>query len=264
MSEFGQSIKRWRKSRGFSQLDLSLHADISSKHISFLENGRAQPSKGMIIHLSNILEVPLSERVLLFAAAGFSDTYSQMSLNQPEMSSVKQALELLLDNHAPFPAMVFDCDWNIVLANEPQKRLTMLLMQKQPNFPSSNNVMELLFDPNGFRPFINNWAEVAYSLLQRLQRERMMHQDRPSDLIERLLAYPDIPSDWHTQATSMNIQPMIPIDIILGDVRLKLFSTLASFGTAIDVTMQDLMIEQYFPSDAVTKSFFEDLKKANP
>lgn len=264
MSEFGQSIKRWRKSRGLSQLDLSLHADVSSKHISFLETGRAQPSKGMIIHLSNILEVPLNERALLFAAAGFSDTYSRMSLNQPEMSSIKQALELLLNNHAPFPAMVFDWDWNIVLVNEPQEKLTSLLKQQQPNFPNSNNIMELLFDPNGFRPFIKNWAEVAYSLLQRLQRERMMHQDRSSDLIERLLAYPDIPSDWSTQSTSISVQPMIPLEIIFGDLELKLFSTLASFGTAVDVTMQELIIEQYFPSDAVTTLFFEDLKKANP
>jgi len=258
MSEFGLSIKRWRKNRGFSQLELSLQANISSKHISFLENGRSKPSREMVIQLANALEIPLGERNILLSLSGFAEAYSRMKIEQAEMESVRYALGLMLNNHAPYPAVVLDWDWNIIMANAPQQKLTDLLIQYQPNFPKTNNVMELLFDPNGYRPFIKNWQEIACLLLQRLQLERRMHQDRRSDLIDKLLAYPDVPTSWKYTPVVTNSAPMIHLELVIGELKLKMFSTLASFGTAIDITMQELTIEQYFAVDEITKDFFEN------
>lgn len=261
MSHFGSLIKNWRKTRGLSQMELSFEADISSKHISFLETGRSQPSREMIIRLSNSLDVPLSERNVLFSAAGFAEAYSRMDINQPEMATVRNALQVMLDNHAPYPAVVFDWDWNILMANEPNQLMSQAIAAQQPNFPETPNILELLFDPDGYKPFIDNWEEVVSVILQRLHKEKIMYQDRHSNLIERLMKYPDIPKSWQSFATESS-QPMVNVTLKLGEIRLKLFSTLASFGTAIDITMQELIIEQYFPADEFTRQYFESLAQA--
>ena len=257
MSDFGALLKYWRKTRRLSQLELGLTASISSKHISFLETGRAQPSREMVILLSNALDIPLNDRNVLLSLAGFSKAYSRMHIEQPDMEAVRNALTIMLNNHAPYPALVLDWDWNIVMANEPQMRLAQYIARQQPHFPQTKNILELLFDPNGFRPFVENWEEIAFVLIQRIQRERMIHEDRRSNLLERLMKYPDIPSNWDAHDHNGHSAPMVHVVLALGDLRLKLFSTLASFGTAIDVTMQELIIEQYFPVDGATKSFFE-------
>jgi len=257
MKECGDLIKFWRKNRGLSQLDLSLVANVSSKHISFLETGRAKPSREMLILLSNAMDIPLSERNVLLSLSGYADAYSRMNIEQPEMQSVHHALRMMLDNHEPYPAVVLDWDWNIVMSNQSHQQIMDLVVKAQPDFPDSINILELLFDPNGVRPFVENWDEVAYILIQRIQRERMSHRDRHSTLLDRLMAYPDVPSSWKTHNFNKNPQPMIHLVLSLGDIHLKLFSTLASFGTAIDVTMQELIIEQYFPVDKETRVFFE-------
>lgn len=258
MNHFGELIKGWRKTRGLSQMALGFEANISSKHISFLETGRSQPSREMIIRLSNSLDIPLSDRNVLFSAAGFAEAYSRMDISQPEMAPVKQALEIMLLNHDPYPAMVFVWNWNVVMMNKTNQLLTDFIKQLQPNFPETNNALEMLFDPNGFRPFVENWEDVACVILQRLHREKVMYQDRHSDLLERLMAYPDVPSRWESIGVSSESQPMVDVVLSMNGQRLCFFSTLASFGTAIDITMQELTIENYFPSDEATKLFFEN------
>ena len=258
MSNFGATLRQWRKSRGLSQLQLSLSANVSSRHISFLEAGRSQPSREMIIQISNALDIPLSNRNTLLSLAGFAEAYSRMQLEQPEMKAVHDALAIMLNNHAPYPAQVLDWNWNIVMANEPQKKLMLGIASAQPHFPKTNNILELLFDPNGFRPYVENWEEVAFTLIQRIQRERVLYQDRRSDLIEKLMQYRDVPNSWASPNHASPLAPMIPLILNIGTQRLKLFSSLASFGTAIDVTMQELTIEQYFPADETTRLFFEN------
>jgi len=259
MSHIGELIKGWRQSRGLSQMDLGFEANISSKHISFLETGRSQPSREMIIKISNSLDIPLSERNVLLNAAGFSEAYSRMDINQPEMQPVRNALHILLTNHNPYPAVVFDWDWNIVMANEAQLKLSERFLALQPNFPITCNILEMLFDPNGYRPFIDNWAEVVSIILQRLHKEKVMYQDRHSNLLARLMQYPDIPASWRSYDCQAKSQPMVNLSITLGAQKLTLFSTLASFGTPIDITMQELTIEQYFPADAETQAFLDNL-----
>jgi len=260
MNNFGDSIRRWRKSRGLSQLALGFQANISSKHISFLETGRSNPSREMVIQLSNALDIPLSERNVLLTMAGFAEAYSRMNIDQPEMRSVREALSIMLQGHEPFPALVLDWDWNTVMANDAHCRLVAAIVPNPESLPQTRNIMELLFDPNGFRPYIENWDEVAYLLIQRLQRERLLYQDRQSDLLERIMRYPGVPTHWHAQGVKAS-EPMAYVILKAGDMRLKLFSTLASFGTAIDVTMQELIVEQYFPVDKQTRNFFERLSE---
>lgn len=259
MSSFGEAVKQWRKVRGYSQLELGLVADISSRHISFLETGRSKPSREMIIQLSNALDIPLSERNLLFSMAGFAEAYSRMDINEPEMKPVLDALTVMLNNHDPYPAVVLDWEWNIVMANETQQKLSDLVATLQPNFPQSCNLLEVLFDPNGYRPFVENWNEVSQVVIQRIKREQMLHQDRHSSLLERIAEYSGGPADKVEGADQQQTLPMVNIVLNVDGMRLKLFSTLASFGTAIDVTMQELVIEQYFPADDSTKRFFEGL-----
>ena len=259
MGNFGASLRQWRKSRGLSQLQLGLSADVSSRHISFLEGGRSQPSRQMIIQISNALNIPLSDRNTLLSLAGFAEAYSRMQLEQPEMKAVKDALAIMLNNHAPYPAQVLDWNWNIVMANEPQQKLIQGLASEQPDFPETNNLLELLFDPNALRPYVENWEEVAFTLIQRIHRERALYQDRRSDLIEKLMQYPGVPTSWAVHHHASTSAPMIQLVLNLGTQRLKLFSSLATFGTAIDVTMQELTIEQYFPGDEATRLFFEGL-----
>jgi len=260
MNTFGQALKKWRKNKGLSQLDLSLVSQVSSKHISFLETGRSAPSKEMIVKLCIALDIPLSERNTLLILAGFSEAYSRTKIDQPEMFAVNQALDLMLSNHDPFPAMVFDWDWNILKLNQSQLALNNLVRTLYPDFSNSHNIMELLFDPKGYRPFIKNWYEVAFSLLQRIKKEKMLMPDRHSTLIERLLSFPDIPKDWGQDKMHQSLEPMLYIDFEINDIKLKLFSTLTSFGTATDITMQELIIEQYFPVDEQTSSFFNLIK----
>lgn len=257
MNGFGAQLKYWRKNNKLSQLELSLIANISSKHISFLETERANPSRSMIITLADALNIPLHHRNHLFSASGYLPTYSQMNLEQPEMHAVKNALTIMLNNHNPYPALVLDWDWNILMANNTQQKLSLLVAKQQPNFPQTNNLLELIFDPNAYRPFIKNWQQVALILLTRIKKEKMLHQDRRSSLLESIIKYPDLPKTQEGYLEEHNSQPMLQLTLAIGETELNLFSTIASFGTAIDITMQELMIEQYFPADDASKIFFE-------
>jgi len=256
MNEFGEAMRGWRKFRGLSQLKLSLSANISSKHVSFLETGRSQPSREMIIQLSNSLDIPLAERNILLKAAGYADAYSRMSIDQNEMLAVRSALELMLDSHAPYPALVLDWRWNIKMANVGFQKISNIVRNAQPNFPDTCNIVELIFDPDGYRPYIENWEEVASVLIGRIQREKRVRRDDQLTLLEDIKKYPNLPSVWSSHDLEDKSQPMIPVMIRVGDIRLRLFSALTSFGTAIDITAQELFIEQYFPIDEGTKDFF--------
>jgi len=259
MKTFSESIKYWRNNRGLSQLELSLDANVSSKHISFLETGKSQPSKDMVIHLSQVLNIPLFERNRILEQSGFAKIYSNNDLEQIDMQPVYQAISLMLENHNPYPAVVFDWDWNLLMDNTTFQMINAQFKKVNPQFSDNNNFMELLFDPNGYRPFIENWEEFAYVLLQRIYRERSLRPDQHNKLLQNIFQFPDIPSDWQNNLNDANINPMLSVTLNIGNIRLKLFSTLATFGTPVDITMQEIVIEQYFPADEFTKQFLNGL-----
>lgn len=261
MTEFGQLLRSWRVSKGVSQLVLGLEADVSSRHISFLENGRARPSRNMVLQITNALQVPLRECNILLRAAGFSDEYRARTLADPEMLQVSYALELMLDANLPYPAIVVNSCYDVMLANRSQQALTGLLMQQIPNLHETNNLMDLLFHPNGIKPCVGNWEQIAPLLLQRLYRENTLRKDSATaELLNKILNYSTVPENWRKFAPDADIGPMTQLELVIGADHLNFFSTISTFGTAIDITLQELKIESFFPADDFTREFFQNLQ----
>src|ERR1700680_3725314 len=177
-SGVGPLLRRWREARHLSQLDLALDAEVSARHISFLETGRAEPSREMLLTLSNVLDVPLRERNFLLLAAGYAPVYGETSMDDPRMTQVRAAVEIILKSNEPRSALAHDRHWNVVMANTAFVRFLTLTMGKQPaglaplqvSTPPRLNVLHLLFDPNGFRRIIVNWEAIAKSLLNEAYR----------------------------------------------------------------------------------------------
>ncbi|WP_300522670.1 helix-turn-helix transcriptional regulator [Alcanivorax sp.] len=253
----GQILAELRKTRRLSQLDLALRADVSSRHLSFIETGRSQASSQMLKRLAMELELSCRDTNRLLLSAGYAPAFSETDLDSESMAPVRQALEVMLVNHNPFPAVVLDAQWNVLMANQAQQQLMAMMMQERGPFPQTTNVVELVFHPRGYRPFLANWEEVASFLLRRLHRDQ---QARPTPaltrLLERLGALADVETLLHRDPPSDRNEPMLALDIHLAGQRLRSFSTLASFGTALDVVMEELCIEHFFPADDATRHWF--------
>ena len=256
-SDFGSILRHWRETRRFSQLDLALQADVSSKHVSFLETGRNRPSREMILRLANAMEVPLRDRNLMLSSAGFAGAYRESSLEAPDFYQVEEALQRILAKHDPYPAIVTDGDWNIVRQNAGAAALTELFIDDASSL--SNNAFELLFSSHGLQPFVQGWAELSSTLLMRLFRESVSTPDNAAKraLFERIEKMPATPANWRDLAHGLPSGPTIDLVLSKGDLTCQFFTTVTSFGTPQDVTLQELRIESYFPSDDVTKKLCE-------
>jgi transcriptional regulator with XRE-family HTH domain len=248
----GELLRAWRQRRNLSQLELALGADVSSRHVSFLETGRARPSRGMVIRLAEELEVPLRERNSLLLAAGYAPVYDQRPLDAPEMAPVRQAIDRFLRAHEPYPAVVVDRYHNLVASND---ALELLLEGVAPELlEPPANAMRVALHPRGMAPRTLNLAEWSAHLLQRLRRETQITGDPElARLYDELVAYPGVEVAPH--------QPDVqPADIVLplrlldvdGTSELAFFSTLSTFGTAADITLAELAIEAFYPANART------------
>lgn len=256
---FGLWLKHWRSQRSFSQLDLALASEVSQRHISFLESGRAQPSRDMVLRLAAVLDVPLRDQNLMLTTAGFAALYSEGDLDAPEMQPVRQALDFILQQQEPYPALVVDRYWNLRLQNQAATRLLGRFMSPESlqafYEPTGINMMRLMLHPQGLRPFVVNWEEIAAQLVQRLHREALADgQAAPSHaLLQDLLLSGDLPKT----ATAPNWQahpvPLLTLHLRQEDLNLRFFSTIATLGTAHDITLQELRIECLFPADEVTR-----------
>ena len=268
MSSVGPVLSEFRKRKRLSQLDLSLMAQVSSRHISFIETGKTSPSRAMLMRLSEVLELPLSDSNLLLFSGGYAAPYSQLDFNSEAMRPVIAALSLILENHNPFPAVVLDGAWNILMANSAQQKLTALItgaetvdMKSTPeqNTNEPVNLLISLFDDQILRGAIINWQEVASFLLRRLQRQINAYaKTEHQDLMQQLLAMQP-PKNWQQPEQAKADGPMLTVEIAVADYRLSLFSTLSQFGTALDIGMEELLIESYFPTDSVSREFFASL-----
>lgn len=261
-SAFGGLLRRWREARRMSQLDLGMEAEVSPRHISFIETGRSQPSREMVLLLSGVLDVPLRERNALLHAAGFAPLYRETDLGNPHMSQARQALQLILRQQEPFSAIVFDRLWNMVMVNAAMVRLHRFLFGAETAPPPlavlpepRPNLLRMLFDPAGWRPCINNWETVARTSLARLHRQALWDQDEMSRrLLRDLLAYPGVPARWREPDFDLPQTMLLPVEIRLGDHILRLFSTVSTLGSPQDVTLQELHIETFHPVDEETES----------
>lgn len=248
----GELLRDWRRRRRMSQLDLALEAGVSARHLSFLETGRSQPSRDMVLRLAEELEVPLRDRNRLLLAAGFAPAYGERPLEAPEMEPVRRAVAQVLTGHEPFPAAVVDRWWNLVAAN---RNISLFLQGVSGELlESPANVLRVSLHPDGMAPRIANLAEWRGHLLDRLRREVAATADpRLADLLGELEGYP-APL---RSAPARPPQGAIAVPLVLRHEgrELTFFSTVATFGTAVDVTVAELSIEAFFPADAPTAAF---------
>jgi transcriptional regulator with XRE-family HTH domain len=243
----GTLLRDWRQRRRLSQLDLALEAGVSTRHLSFVETGRSKPSPAMVLHLADQLQVPLRERNQLLLAAGYAPQYGARSLDDPDMAQIRDALGRVLTGHEPYPALAIDRGWNLVASNA---ALGPLLEGAAPELLQPPvNCMRLSLHPDGLAPRIVNLGEWRAHLLHRLERQIAMTNDqRLRELHEELLSYPGADGD----ETQPDREIMVELRLASGDGELAFFSTVTTFGTAVDITVSELSIEAFFPADART------------
>ncbi len=260
---FGRQLRVWRKRRGVSQLDLGLQAEVSARHISFLETGRARPSRSMVVRLANALEVPLRARNGLLLDAGFAPRYGERSLDDEELSEARRALQFVLDAHEPNPAFVLDRMWQIVLWNRVQGYLLREL-HGDDGSPADLNALDLVFLPGRLRESLENWEEVACAMLRRLHRQvsRVGSTDPLHATWKRIQTLPGVAELDLVEDAQRHAPVLVPMRIREGDLVLTWFSTLAVFGATGDVTLEELVIESFFPGDDVTRAFVVQLADA--
>ncbi|MFP6561979.1 helix-turn-helix domain-containing protein [Paraburkholderia sp. B3] len=266
LNELGGLLRYWRDLRGVSQLDLSLDAGVSQRQISFIESGRSVPGRDTLLTLAQTLDVPLRERNDLLLAAGYAPVYSEAAWNAQEMHGVIRALERVVRQHEPFPAIVMDRHWNVLMTNEAAPRFFNCFIDMAAR-PSPRNMLHLVFDPQGMRPFVADWDTVSRSLLQRVYRESVGHMidAGTKHLLDELLAYPDVPRDWkaHRGSSTAATMPVIPLSFVSEGVELRYFSMVTTVGTPQNVAAQELRLESMFPADDETEARHRQLLAAH-
>jgi transcriptional regulator with XRE-family HTH domain len=247
-----------------SQLTLAVEAEISSRHLSFVETGRSHPSREMVLLLAEVLDVPPRARNDLLAAAGYAPIYRESNLDAPEMAQFRRALDFMLRQQEPYPAIVLDRYWNILLANEGAGRFMELLLGPAVAAAlGSPNALRLICHPQALRPYIVNWESTAAALIQWLHRDLLRSADAGIRLLlDELLAYPDVPRNWRTLDLDAPAAPFLTIEMQKGDTQLKFFTTLTTLGTPYDITLHELRIESFFPADEATDTALRRLNVA--
>jgi len=255
---FGERLRWWRTRRGLSQLALADAAGTTQRHLSFLESGRATPSREMILRLAAALDVPLRQQNALLLAAGYAPAWRESDLTAPQLARVSTALDLMLAKHEPYPAFVVDRRWNLLRANAGAARLTGFLAGPAASDPAPAGPLNLamaLVSPDGLRPAIVNWEEVAAYVLRGVQADALADgTPETEDLLRRLLAVPGVPAIRQSLPPDEADSPVLAIHFRRGETSLRLFTTIATLGTPQDVTLQEIRIECFFPLDDATAS----------
>jgi transcriptional regulator with XRE-family HTH domain len=248
----GELLRQWRRRRGFSQLDLACEADISTRHVSFLETGRSLPSRSMVIHLAERLDIPLRERNGLLVAAGYAPVYPEHRLDDPALFAARKAVDLVLTGHEPYPALAVDRHWNLVAAN---RAVTPLLAGAADDLLRPPvNVLRLSLHPAGLAPRIENFRQWRGHVLTRLARQVDVSADPVLASLHaelKALPAPEAPDREATMAEG-HADVVVPLRLRTDAGPLSFFSTTTVFGTAVDVTLSELAIEAFFPADAAT------------
>lgn len=246
----GALLRQWRERRRLSQLELSLQANVSARHLSFVETGRSAPSRDMLLQLTDRLEVPLRERNRLLLAAGYAPVYSESPFDAPALESIRAAIRQILAGHEPYPALVVDRMWNLVEANASLGMLTALVAPHLLAPPA--NMLRASLHPEGLAPYLANLGEWRGHLLHRVRRIVELTGDPAvAELLAELEGYPcDQPVPQVELPGPGEI--MVPMRLRLGDRELSFFSTIATFGTPLDVTLSELAIEAFYPADRAT------------
>lgn len=243
----GDHLRYWRGRRGFSQLDLALEGGTSQRHLSFVESGRSVPSRSMLMALAEALNIPLRERNALLLIAGYAPLYAEESLDNATMKVVTHAIDQMLFNHEPHPALLIDRYWNVVRTNAAAPAFFGSMIDLAA-FPKPRNLLELVFDPKGLRAHVEDWETVAGGLLQRVHREAIgvVIDDRLQTLLDKLKRYPGAEK---LPIPASQDSPILPITFLRGTERISYFSMVTTVGTPQTVTAQELRLECMFPID---------------
>ena len=245
----GRLLQQWRRLRRKSQLDLSNDAQVSPRHLAFVETGRARPSREMVLCLATALDVPLRERNALLVAAGFAPIYRETDLDAPELALARRALDHILRQQEPHPAIVLNRRWDVVVQNQAAGRFFGSLLGADA--PAPANVLRLMFHPRGLRPHVVNWEEVAEALIQRVHREAVggVPGADTDAILAEALGQPGVPERWRTPDVSRPLVPLIALEFATGGgATVRYFSTVTTLGTPQDITLQELRIECFHPA----------------
>jgi transcriptional regulator with XRE-family HTH domain len=257
---FPALLRHWRSRHGLSQLDLAAAADVSARHISFLETGRARPSRDMVLRLAATLNVPLREQNALLNAAGFSDAFLETGLGDAMDPTIRQTLEHMLSHHEPYPLVVMNRHYDLLMSNHGAARLIQKLLGERAT-SDPINILKLTFDPSLLQPFIEDWESIARFVLGRLHRELLQN---PSDrgltqLLTNLYAYPSVPAEWRVHDLATPSHAVLPIRFKLEGETLAFLTAVTVFNAPQNVTVEELRIESYYPLDDQTKRACERL-----
>jgi transcriptional regulator with XRE-family HTH domain len=258
---FGTRLSEWRTRRRESQLDLAMSANISQRHLSFVESGRTLPSRDMVVRLCEALDIPLRARNELLVTAGYAALYPERSLDIFEMEGVRQALDRIISHHEPYPAFVVDHGWRVIMSNDSATRLVSMCLDQatiQSLSPDGHlNFMRMMFEPTQMRPRIRNWQLVGPRLLTRLRNEARGDPQSPSAALMKELgpsADCSLSPDDHDHLEL----PTVPLELSVDGSILKLFNTITTFGTPQDVGLQELRIEMSFPMDSESRTLLTE------
>lgn len=263
-AQFPDLLRSWRKHRKLSQWDLSLTAGISQRHLSFLESGRSSPSREMVLRLADTLDVPLQEQNTLLGSAGFAPIFQEASLDDDSLSQARQALEVMLEHHEPYPCLVVDKNWNMLMSNNANIRLFSMFVDPlgvwaDVGDTGSQNLVKLVLHPKGLKPYVTNWDQFARYFLHGLEQELRFnpYSIQTRALREEIGHYPDMPED--ISRTPPSNLPFLSMQLKKGDLELNLFTMVSTFGIPHDITLQQLRIETFFPSDEKTEATIREI-----
>jgi transcriptional regulator with XRE-family HTH domain len=256
----GTLLQYWRKARHLSQLALATEAEVSARHICFLETGRAKPSREMVVLLAQVLDVPLRERNDMLLAAGFAPLYKETPLEAPELAPVQAALAAIMRQQEPYPAVVMNRRWDILGSNAAAGCFFAHLLGPSAA-PAPSNVLHMMFNPAAVRPYVSNWEEVAESLVRRVQREAVggVLDAALEELLRELFRYADVPPRWQKPNLHRPLLPVIPVRFEKDGRSFSFFSAVTTLGTPQDITLQEIRIECFFPADTNTEHAAREL-----
>jgi transcriptional regulator with XRE-family HTH domain len=255
--DLGGLLRYWRRIRRMSQLDLSVEAQTTARYVSFVETGRASPSREMVIRLATALDVPFRERNALLVAAGYAPLYRELPLDSAALRHLNTALTTMISHHEPFPAVIMDRGWNVLRANAGARRLFGGLSHPLP-MPEPANVLRLMIGPGPVRESVLNWEPVVTTLLARVRREAVGGILDPATvaLLDGLVALPEVAAIRNSGEPPA--VPVLDVRFRFGGHDLAFFSLLTTVGAPIDLTSQELRVEEFFPLDDATRAFWSD------
>jgi transcriptional regulator with XRE-family HTH domain len=250
---FSSLLKHWRNVRRLTQIELAGDANVSARHLCFLETGRAQPSREMVQLLGSALDLPLEERNALHVAAGFVPPFSDRGLAAENLQPVRQALDFILRQQEPYPGIVIDGRWDVRLRNQASRRLFKVFQESYDMETGiAENAMHVVFHPKGLRQFIVNWEEFAGQMIQILHREVAQGGRSAAQLLDEIMVYPGFPAEWRHPRNPAGSSPVMTMQLQKGDFRLAFFSTFTTLAMPTDAALQKLKIECFYPADSAT------------